>query len=116
MERERSYPWLMAKSPKVIDQDVRDRVSKNLNKLKDKHSHSVGTISQGSGVGHGTVQRALHAGTGLSIDQIAKLAKFYGLSDWHLFLPDLDPDSKPPKTISAEDFEAIEHLRRRPRR
>jgi transcriptional regulator with XRE-family HTH domain len=115
MERHHAYDALMGRKAKVIDKAARKKLGENLQKFKKKHKHSVARISRGSGVGVGTVHRALRAGVGLSIDQVAHLAKFYGLSDWQLLVPDLDPDAPPAVTMSVEEHDTLRRIQGRKR-
>lgn len=73
------------------DSDL-DILARNLRLLLDRTGYSNKELARRSGVADGTIGGILRRAHMPGIDKVARIAKTFGLSTYHLLMPDFDPD------------------------
>lgn len=100
----------------------RQVLAANLQRLMDASPglSTLKAISQAGGGSHGTVDRIRRATNGTSVDNLAELAKVFGVEPWHLLMPTLQAHKSghtqpgisgvPVWPFSSELLEAVNRL------
>lgn len=74
---------------------AREILAANLNALMAHQGHANRSLAMKIGIGEGTIQRARRAQSGVTLDNIEAIARYYGLEVWQLLTPDLEPNNRP---------------------
>lgn len=75
--------------------DNKQILAANLTKLLDTRSESRLALSKRIGVADGSLGRIKYGTGNPTLEALEKIAHFFRLEVWHLFIPDLDPANPP---------------------
>ncbi len=77
----------------------RETLARNLSYLMDKHGLSCAALAKKSGVSAKTVNNMQQTRFNVTLDSVDAVARVFGLTAWHLIMPNLPSDMLESKTM-----------------
>lgn len=98
----KSSPLLMVKK---IPDEIRGVLDENLRRLIDHHEklRQHRKIRGNAKIGGGTIEGITKGIRSTTIDNVAKVARAFGLEPWQFLVPDLDPENLPRLSSKKDD-------------